>query len=255
MDYFKMRRVQCACLLSLVLCLLYSAAPVIGDTGGVEQASSEEGFSFSESSPALSDTLTAQGQSNAAKHWTAPVTRTGDYTRAYTIDLPPGRAGMTPTLGLGYQSSNRSESTAGVGWSLPRRSIRRSTSNGVPPVHRVGGEPKYDDSTTVFEIDGQVLVPLDDTEAQPFPTTSSSRFFGLQREGSVVRYEYTGLESKDCWIAHLPDGSKELYGCDTAHDRHGRVVNVQGTFEWLLLEIRDSSGNTIVYDYHFLDDP
>jgi RHS repeat-associated protein len=71
-----------------------------------------------------------------------------------------------------------------------------------------------------------------------------------KRETSPVRYEFVANE--DRWIEHLPDGNKRFYGASGF--RAARIINELGTHEWLLLEERDPEGNTIEYDYYYLDD-
>src|SRR5689334_23255562 len=56
---------------------------------------------------------------------------TGAFTYAYPLAVPPGRAGLQPSLALAY-NSQASNGWLGVGWDLSVGSIQRSTKNGVP---------------------------------------------------------------------------------------------------------------------------
>jgi Salmonella virulence plasmid 65kDa B protein len=78
-----------------------------------------EGFNFSEQSSTLTEAAAQTTRSNALKVRKAPVDASGMYTTSVSIDLPPGRAGMTPGLSLSYASgSARRDSPVGAGWNL-----------------------------------------------------------------------------------------------------------------------------------------
>lgn len=57
------------------------------------------------------------------------------FPTALPIQVPPGKLGMTPKLGLSYSSSSaKNFSPVGAGWSFGVRSISRSVRNGFPPT-------------------------------------------------------------------------------------------------------------------------
>ena len=66
----------------------------------------------------------------------------------YPIDVPPGRHGLQPDVGITYDS-DRQNGWLGVGWDLEMSSIQIDTRFGVP---------KYD-GTETYLLDGEMLAP------------------------------------------------------------------------------------------------
>jgi len=206
-----------------------------------------EGFNFVEQSAGLAEAAHSDSTSNALKPRTAPVSASGTFAQSVSIDVPPGRAGMTPTLALTYSSDAfRKDSPVGAGWSFGVGSISRDVRGGFPPRHLVRARLRYHDEVTTFTSPSGRLMRIARNEG--LTVTSGAWVYGPQRESSPVRYEY--IQASDRWIEHLPSGVTRYYG--SVDGRNARVVNELGTHEWLLLKERDSDGNTIQYDYHNL---
>ena len=208
-----------------------------------------ESFNFSSQSAAGDEGAVESAGANALKQRTSPVSASGAFSTSVSIDVPPGRSGMTPSLGLSYVSDSfRQDSPVGAGWSFGVSSISRDTTEGFPPVKTVSsGWPGYDDDKTLFTGPSGRLIRS--TASEGLTVASGAWLFVPEREHSPVRYEY--LAAADRWVEHLPSGVKRYYGA--ADTRQARVKNELGTHEWLLLKERDADGNTIEYDYHFLD--
>lgn len=233
-------------------------------------ALSSEGFSFEEHRSNSQAPVTAAAQKNAAKARTAPVTNTGAFTTSVPFDLPPGRLGMTPSLGLSYSSDAfRSDSPVGVGWSFGVPSISRDTQDGFPktkvdpgvidpgPYNRI-----YDDADAVFSGPSGRMVELDCASVPAeCPPQATGAVYAPLREWSAVRFEYRppafGADD-NLWIEHQPNGVKRYYGRLPAAlvssmseaDTNVRVYNELGTHTWLLLAEVDIDGNYIAYRYH-----
>jgi hypothetical protein len=85
---------------------------------------------------------------------------TGHIQSSYAFVVPPGRAGVTPSLGLSYSSAG-GRRFAGRSWTLGLPSIERRTRSG-PPRFRdpAPGSPVNPDETDLFYFAGQRLVPI-----------------------------------------------------------------------------------------------
>ena len=221
-----------------------------------ETAEAQEVFNFTDVSTSTPTPLLATGAKNATKQRTAPVSATGSFQTSIPIQVPPGRGDMTPSLALSYDSAAfRSDSAVGAGWSFGVSAISRSTKNGYPPLRRTSGTLAYDDDKAVFASPAGELVRWTGASSQvPSPSYSDSRFYVPLRETSPVRYEYS--PSRGHWVEHLPGGTKRHYGLDPLpwSPRPGAITNELGTFSWLLLSEIDVDGNTISYDYHWIND-
>src|SRR5689334_5367880 len=60
-----------------------------------------------------------------------PQLNTGGSSYGVSITVPPGRAGLAPSIRLGYNSFS-GNGLAGIGWSLEFMSIKRQTDKGFP---------------------------------------------------------------------------------------------------------------------------
>ena len=104
-----------------------------------------------------SGSVVAAGASAGALAGSGSVTPAGEYRYRIPLDVPPGRAGMAPSLALVYSSRGKN-GHLGVGWQLeglseidrcPRTFAVDGVSNGV----------RLDDHDA-FCLDGHELVPL-----------------------------------------------------------------------------------------------
>ncbi len=206
-------------------------------------------FTFSDQNESAVEHGAASDSGNALKVRTSPVGSSGAYTRQFSIRVPPGRSGMTPSLALSYSSGSAHKTSAvGTGWSFGVSSISRSTENGFPKVERGLRDARYSNAG-LFTGPSGTMAALTLNEGLS-RAMGDSVLYAPARETTPVRYEFSANE--DRWVEHLPSGVKRYYGA--VDGRMARVVNELGTHEWLLLKERDPDGNTIEYDYHFVED-
>src|SRR5690242_2136229 len=78
-----------------------------------------------------------------------PQLNTGGTSYGITLAVVPGRATLTPSLRLGYDSYG-GNGLAGIGWTMDLPSIKRQTDKGFP---------EYDNGDT-YVFGGEELVPL-----------------------------------------------------------------------------------------------
>ncbi|HVJ88252.1 MAG TPA: SpvB/TcaC N-terminal domain-containing protein, partial [Labilithrix sp.] len=212
----------------------------------VEEVEPADTPNFSDSSNGVrSGADVASSTQKSAKARKAPVSARCSFVHSLSIQVPPGRLGMTPSLGLGYDSARPTESPVGAGWSFGVGRISRSTRLGYPAVTGPKHARTYDPTSELFTAPDGELVPTTDGP------TGATRSFAPIRESSPVRYEF--VSAQDRWVEHAPNGVKKYYGADPFDGRAMRVVNELGTFSWLLVREEDPYGNDIRYDYHNAD--
>ncbi len=196
----------------------------------------------------------------------------GDAQLVYPIQLPPGLAGMQPSVGLHY-SSSRGNGWVGMGWELPIQAITIETRWGVP---------RYDQAneTETYLLDGQMLAPVAHREsAQP---RRSEKEFHARVEGAFRKIIRHGDHPTNYWWEVVTTrGMRSLYGAArTSHsalpvepgDRNHRgqkdaqfrngqpegqasLSNDSGdVFLWALREVRDTHGNSVKYEYERVTD-
>ncbi len=154
---------------------------------------------------------------------------TGAAATAVTIEVPPGRAGMTPRLALSY-SSTLGPGPYGQGWSMGLARIARSTKQ---------GPPAYDASDLLFLHTGQATVELrlrDDGLYSTYPEAAHL----------LVGFD----EAANTWKVLEKNGTTHLFGTGARARRGPAPAEPGGTFSWYVSETRDGFGNSIEYRYH-----
>jgi hypothetical protein len=117
------------------------------------------------------------------------------------IAVPPGRAGIAPSISLTYSSQGRN-GLLGVGWSLDLGSIQRRTKNGLSFPNN--------DFDAVINGSRSELVPRPDWG----PDTYGSRI-----EGPFMRFRVTardGLNQPVTWEDTTKEGTRYFYGLTSA---------------------------------------
>ncbi|HEY0167755.1 MAG TPA: SpvB/TcaC N-terminal domain-containing protein [Jatrophihabitans sp.] len=172
----------------------------------------------------------------------------GDARISYPIDLPDGRQGMAPELGLGY-SSAAGNGWLGVGWDLSVPSIGIDTRWGVP---------RYDaaNETETYVVGGGQLTPV--ANRGPEVPRTAEKVFRSRVEGEfnkIVRHGST--PANYWWEVTDSDGTRSFFGGDPESGpvAAARLADDAGNiFRWALRETRELHGNAVRYDYQTVTD-
>lgn len=232
-----------ALLAQLTLPISVAWAESEGAVGGADT------FNFSDVTTSLSELAASSDARAALNGRTAPISNAGAFEHSVTFELPQGRSGMTPSLGLSYDSDGRTSfSAVGAGWSFGVPRISRSTRYGFPKVAPVGEAVRYDEGGIYDGPSGELVAGT--VEDGFLPSSENSRLYLPRKEQSPTRYEY--IVEEDRWVEHLPSGTKRYYGraAEKMTGQSARIVNELGTHAWLLVEEADLMGNVIEYRYH-----
>ena len=179
----------------------------------------------------LGDSFEPQLNSGAARYQVA-------------VDVPPGRGGFTPEIGLQYNSGSPNGSF-GLGWQLSIPFVQRQLEKGLPHYtllpdgdgvdnDKDGVVDDYDEFDTIIYSNKEELVPVAD------------RFWRLENESEFIRFR----KESDGWSATRRDGVKLEFG----RTGRSRVANGERVFRWHLDRMVDPNGNVIAFDYEKLDD-
>lgn len=167
----------------------------------------------------------------------ADVSPYGAFQTSVPIEVPPYH-GLEPRLNLAYNSS-AGNGWLGVGWDL----------SGVSSIERASpgrGVPNYNNSD-IFFLDGMELVLCTSNSISPSCTTAKSAFgssngFYSTKIESFMRIHYnpnnppTGI-----WNVVQKNGIRVIY--------EEYFLTPKGTYRWLLSKVKDTSGNTVNYNY------
>lgn len=173
----------------------------------------------------------------------------GDANLSYPLEVPPGRLGIQPFLEATY-SSSAGNGWLGVGWDLAVPAIAVDTRWGVPR-YRASHE------TETYLLEGRQLTPLAH-RGDPVPRSGGDRVFHTRIEGAFDRIVRHGPGPEDCWW-EITDTNGTVYsygGRSVAGGFEAAAVltddpdtNGGNVFIWALREIRDTHGNTVLFDY------
>ena len=163
------------------------------------------------------------------------ATSTGDAALSYPIEVPPGRGGLQPQLGVAYSSSG-GNSWLGLGWDVSLPAIAVDSRWGVP---------RYDAGleTETYVVGGQQLTPVAHRGA--LRARAAEKVFHARVESGFARIVRHGSSPKNySWEIVDKSGSRSFYGGtadSTLLDDAGNV------FQWALREMRDTHGNVMRY--------
>lgn len=172
------------------------------------------------------------------------VDRMGQAQYSLPLSLPPGRAGMQPSLGLSY-SSGTGDGMLGVGWrfSAPAQISRCASEALVVPRRGVAH-----DSQDAFCLDGERLWPVTVANAPANELYFSPRFDPSVR----VVARTNGLAAADpAWDVlsfeiRYPNGTRGLLGLGS----DSVVTGFRGRrTQWLTNRVVDGQGNMIDFSY------
>ena len=152
--------------------------------------------------------------------------QTGAMQYTYTLDVPPGRNGMTPDLTLSYGSNDKSgNSIFGFGWDMSIPSIQR--------INKTGSQKLYTSSFFESSLDGELLM------------TSTTTYVSKIENGSFRKYELVN----NGWVITEKDGTKYYFGT-TVQSRKDDPNDNSRVYSWMLERIQDTNGNFIAYSYY-----
>ena len=158
----------------------------------------------------------------------------GSMSHSVSIMTPAGFPGVSPNLGLSY-NSGAGASTVGIGWMMDTPHIERMTYRGLP-------EYTTDDDFTAGGDTQLVLLP-----------GSNPRTYRARYEKGFVRYRWHDAPDgrEGYWTAEYPDGAVGYFGADAegALVPSARVGQSEGTFRYMLVEKVDVYGHTLRYTY------
>ena len=178
----------------------------------------------------------------------------GAATYTIPIVVPPGRAGMQPSLSLNYNSRS-GNGVMGVGWTI----------SGLSSIHRCPQTPEQDSQTLGVSytsndrlcLDGQRLVAVTGTygsSGAEYRTEVDSYARSTQTGGGLTGTATCfRVEQKDGRILHygaVTNGSPTPTSC-AASSANSRVspTGAAGTLSWLVERIEDRVGNNQLYSY------
>lgn len=163
----------------------------------------------------------------------------GAVTYSYTFDLPPGRSGLQPNLGLNYNSQLKNFSNlTGLGWELPIIDVHRDFKKGNT-LNPENGNHNY----LVFNYYGN---------NQPiFPKTLVDDYHGeyITNNSDFSKIEY---KTDDSWEIIDKNGTKYFLGTtvDYRLQKPGSTIDPRYINKWLIKEIQDTNDNFISFEYY-----
>lgn len=167
------------------------------------------------------------------------VSPTGAATYTIPISVPPGTAGITPSLSIGYSSQN-GNGTLGAGWTL----------NGLPTITRCGRNVAQDgvragvkfDVNDRFCLDGEKLFAT----AGTYGADGTEYHTEVENFSKVVSRGAAGVGPG--WFQVWTKNGRLLEFGNTA-DSRAVVQGTAATREWLVNKISDVRGNYVSVTY------
>jgi RHS repeat-associated protein len=176
----------------------------------------------------------------------------GDYRYTLPIEVPPGRAGMEPSLSLAYSSTGEN-GIAGVGWSLTGLST-------ISECNKTFATDGAALESAALCLDGQRLVPSGEASIDvPVPSALPSNLTGATSATvSVWRTEFdTFARIEMTTLSGFGPGLEVIYSFKVLL-KDGRIRTYAYTWqkrEHVLAKEEDRFGNTITYEYARFAEP
>lgn len=167
---------------------------------------------------------------------------TSDGAASYSVPLavPPGTAGMAPSLALAYHSAAKND-LVGVGFRL----------HGMSAITRVGAIPATDgyrgavnhDARDRFSIDGQRLVCIEGTYG-----SAGAVYHTEQETWRKVVTKHGNRVGPDSFVVYEKDGRVLEYGATA--DSRVVIGDASSTVRtWALNKVTDRNGNYMTFQY------
>ncbi len=179
----------------------------------------------------------ASGLAGAAFVAPPQISNYGAVTLSYEVDVPKGRAGMEPAVGLSYASTS-GDGLLGIGWSLKAGlgAITRVTKNG----------PLFYDQRDTFEYNGKRLVKVSG------PSNSEDGIYRQEIESDFVKLELSDSDNGGVWKVTDKAGTITWFG-NTQNSRVYIPTEPTQTYAWKFNSTRDLNGNTMSASYDASD--
>ncbi len=156
----------------------------------------------------------------------------GAFLYSLPITLPSGRAGLTHSLNLSYDSRrNNPTGYIAKGWELDIPYIQRTNKAGVDLMY---DRPDFASSTQ-----GELV------KLQPMSVNSLNQSGLYGAKSGIGRYE---LRNDNSWSMIDTNGITYIYGV-TSRDREGSQTDQNKTSQWYLSSMTDTSGNKVEFMY------
>lgn len=154
-----------------------------------------------------------------------PMLNTGTASYAVSLNIPPGRNGFQPKLGLSYNGGN-ANSEWGMGWVLRVPYIQRQTDQGLPA---------YNMTDSFIYSSAEELIPIGNNKY---------RF-----ENETTFQQFRWLPDLNRWEVDIPNGTRYIFGSEPSTRLNVSVDRSEATFRWYLQKQIDVHGNEIHYHY------
>jgi len=180
----------------------------------------------------------ASGNTDETKHLLPNIDQTtGALNYRYDLDIPPGRNGLTPDLGLTYNSQDaNNQSVFGYGWNISIPYITR--------INKHGGNELYTNNYPTFasSISGELIQT---SQTNPGVNPEEGTYSPKTENGDFLSYSY----ASSIWTVKDKSGTVYKYGGTAAarQDDSGATTHM---YKWMLSETRDMNNNYISYSYY-----
>ena len=174
-------------------------------------------------------TMVAIFSATSVSQLTAGVNPDGSFSHGIAIEIPPGTAGMQPSVSLGY-NSNGGNGIVGKGWSVSGFATISRVDNG----YGITGQP-----SDRYAGPGGLLVDITET--------GTGTEYHTENE-SYTKYEpvLDGNGQPQSWVVTQPDGTKLYFGSnDNSKLEYAPTGNsTNGVYRvWALERVLDLNGN------------
>jgi RHS repeat-associated protein len=158
----------------------------------------------------------------------------GALTQSISLDIPPGRNGLQPTLSLEYNSQNTDQdSLVGYGWTLSIPYIERLDKTGSENLY---GPNAYFTSS----LDGELAL-------SSTTIANATAYAPHIDDGSFHSYAY--VSSTNSWIMYDKSGTEYEFGA-SSQSQQSATTSTSQVYKWMIEKIIDTNGNYVRYVYN-----